>query len=51
MNDTSKKTFIEMKNISEIPVDYEWYFLDDGIDRKIPINEVFDILPLRGTIE
>ena len=46
MNDTSKKTFLEMKNISKIDVNYEWFFVDDGLQHKIPINEIFDILPL-----
>ena len=51
MNDTSKKTYISMKNTGIITAEYEWFFIDDGIDHKIPINEVFDILPLRGKIE
>ena len=51
MNDTSKKTYIIMKNTGIITAEYEWFFIDDGIDHKIPINEVFDILPLRGKIE
>lgn len=51
MNDTSKKQMIVMKNNGEIDVEYEWFFVDDGIKRDIPLNEVFDILPLRGVIE
>ena len=51
MNDTSKKTHLLMKNNGEIDVEYEWFFVDDEKERDIPINEVFDILPLRGVIE
>ena len=51
MNDTSKKKFIVMENNGIIDVEYEWYFIDDGKEYNIPINEVFDILPLRGKIE
>jgi hydrocephalus-inducing protein len=51
MNDTSKKKYILMENTGIIDVEYEWYFIDDGIQHETPINEVFDILPLRGKIE
>jgi hydrocephalus-inducing protein len=54
MNDTIKKCSLVMKNISVMPVEYCWYFTDgsprDENDKE-PINEVFDILPLRGVIE
>ena len=40
-----------MRNNGIIPVDYEWFFVDDGQKYDIPLNEVFDILPLRGRIE
>lgn len=40
-----------MENTGIIDVEYEWYFIDDGIQHETPINEVFDILPLRGKIE
>ncbi len=32
-------------------MEYEWFFVDDEQERTIRINEVFDILPLRGVIE
>ena len=51
MNDTSKKKYIVMTNISEIPCEYSWHFVDEGNKYDIPLNEVFDILPLRGTLE
>lgn len=31
MNDTAKKKFILMENPGLIDVEYEWYFIDDGI--------------------
>ena len=65
LNDTTKKINIFMKNVSEMALDYEWTFVDEEItpeDEKlnssnsfnthaIPINEVFDILPLSGRLE
>lgn len=51
MNDTSKKKCVLLENAGEVPVEYEWFFVDDGKKHAVPINEVFDILPLRGTIE
>lgn len=45
-----------MTNVSEMNVDYEWSFLEENNmneedDQHIPINEIFDILPLNGTLE
>jgi hydrocephalus-inducing protein len=56
-----------MKNVSEMAVTYEWAFLEEEIvgeeDKmnlsstsqfipgSIPINEVFDILPLSGRLD
>lgn len=53
MNDTIKKCALIMKNVSVMPVDYCWFFADNSLKEETPepINEVFDILPLRGTIE
>lgn len=73
LNDTSKKKYLTLSNVSEMPVAYEWSFLEDApildeIDeldqeqdkkkkkkskkaKKLPINEVFDILPVSGTLE
>jgi hydrocephalus-inducing protein len=54
LNDTSKKILMKMKNVSKMNVEYMWSFLDEesreGKD-TIPINEIFDILPLNGTLE
>lgn len=53
MNDTIRKTALTMKNVSVMPVNYQWFFIETGDTghSDIPLNEVFDILPLRGTIE
>jgi hydrocephalus-inducing protein len=69
LNDTSKKKYIVLTNISEMAVNYEWSFLeeetnqlnavqeeDEGNGRRkknkaLPINEVFDILPVSGRLE
>ena len=49
MNDTSKKCYIVMTNTSSIVCEYEWHFVDEGHD--VALNEVFDILPLRGVLD
>jgi hydrocephalus-inducing protein len=55
LNDTSKKVLVAMNNISEMPVTYEWAFVEEeGAEEglsPVPINEVFDILPLSGTLD
>ena len=68
LNDTSKRKYIVLTNISEMPVSYEWSFLeeegaslnavqeeDETRKRKkkpkvLPVNEVFDILPVSGRL-
>ena len=65
LNDTSKKKYLTLTNISEMPVNYEWSFLEEEApnleqespDKKkkkkskaLPINEVFDILPVSGML-
>jgi hydrocephalus-inducing protein len=65
LNDTTKKVTIMMKNVSEMALDYEWTFVDEEIiaedekmnssnsfgNQSVPINEIFDILPLSGRLE
>ena len=72
LNDTSKKKYLVLTNISQMPVAYEWSFLEDApvldeqeeIDadnagkkkkkkkkKHLPINEVFDILPVSGILQ
>lgn len=68
LNDTSKRKYLVLTNISEMPVAYEWSFLeeeaatlnavqeeDETRKRKkkakaLPVNEVFDILPVSGRL-
>lgn len=68
LNDTSKRKYLVLTNISEMPVSYEWSFLeeeatslnavqeeDETRKRKkkpkiLPVNEVFDILPVSGRL-
>lgn len=47
-----------MQNTSEMSLYYDWTFLEDELKYNkqdgiltIPINEVFDILPLSGYLE
>lgn len=68
LNDTSKKKYLTLTNISQMPVSYEWSFLEEETTslssrpaieekkkgkkrKKLPINEVFDILPVSGTLD
>ena len=72
LNDTGKKKYLVLTNISEMAVAYEWSFLEDApnIDEQeeidadnagkkkrkkkkkhLPINEVFDILPVSGILQ
>ncbi|CAD8206755.1 unnamed protein product [Paramecium octaurelia] len=54
--DTTKKMVMTMKNQSEMALNYEWTFVSEelstqGQQPNIPINEIFDILPLSGYME
>lgn len=69
LNDTSKRKYLVLTNISEMPVSYEWSFLEEDTTslnavqeedetrkrkkrpKSLPINEVFDILPVSGRLE
>ncbi|EGR28756.1 hypothetical protein IMG5_169530, partial [Ichthyophthirius multifiliis] len=58
LNETSKKMLVNMQNTSEMSLYYDWTFLEDELKYNkqdgiltIPINEVFDILPLSGYLE
>lgn len=51
MNDTSKKLFLNLKNTGQIAASYTWHFLDTGSPDDAKLNEVFDILPMRGVVE
>ncbi|KAJ3106206.1 hypothetical protein HDU97_006839 [Phlyctochytrium planicorne] len=54
-NETEQKRFFTMTNCSTLPVEYTWGFLENSIEviggpPHIPISQVFDILPTRGTL-
>ena len=73
LNDTSKKKYITLTNISEMAVNYDWSFLEEEMSspikeeetkskkganaaaskksKMLPINEVFDILPVSGMLQ
>jgi hydrocephalus-inducing protein len=69
LNDTSKRKYLVLTNISEMSVSYEWSFLEEETTslnavqeedetkkrkkkpKSLPINEVFDILPVSGRLE
>ena len=75
LNDTSKKKYLTLTNVSEMNVTYEWSFLEEEIttlnamkqneeakggkkkggkgkkQKMLPINEVFDILPVSGVLQ
>lgn len=69
LNDTSKRKYLVLTNISEMPVSYEWSFLEEERNslnavqeedetrkkkkkpKALPVNEVFDILPVSGRLE
>jgi hypothetical protein len=62
LNDTIKKQFITVENISNMDVDYTWYLLEDDNTyevvnkrkkdiKKIPLNEVFSIVPMNGLLK
>ena len=67
LNDTTKKKYITLMNESEKGCAYQWSFLEEeaaNVDgslapkkskkqskKKLPINEVFDILPVSGFLQ
>ena len=65
LNDTNKKRYIKMTNTSEMLCTYDWSFLEEettSLNRDeetkekkkkkgVPINEIFDILPVSGILK
>jgi hydrocephalus-inducing protein len=69
LNDTSKRKYLVLTNVSKMAVNYEWSFLEEESNtlnavqeedetrnrkkkqKQLPINEVFDILPVSGRLE
>ena len=53
LNDTTKRMYCMVKNVSIVDAVYEWCFVEsdeDGNRRKLKSNQAFDILPIRGTL-
>ena len=59
LNDTTKTLAVRVKNVSTVPCDFAWSFVEDseaakaGATTKRPyvaVNQVFDILPIRGQL-
>jgi hydrocephalus-inducing protein len=52
LNDSVKRVLVNVTNNSTIEVDYSWAFLEED-ERKggLPVNQTFDILPIRGIIK
>ncbi|KAJ3074073.1 hypothetical protein HDU98_012192 [Podochytrium sp. JEL0797] len=53
-NTEQRKTFV-ITNTSTLPVEYNWFFLEDSIktvegvnEQRVSISQVFDILPVRS---
>jgi len=62
LNDTFKKNLITLENESEMDVIYEWFLVEEENSyeptknrkregRKIPLNEVFGIIPMNGRLK
>ncbi len=69
--DTSKKEYLTLRNVRELPVRYHWEFFEEMTDviaeepeeeskrrhtkratqPSLPVNELFDILPISGVLE
>ncbi|KAI8854495.1 hypothetical protein BC829DRAFT_439199 [Chytridium lagenaria] len=57
-NDTEQKRSLTMSNCSTLPVEYTWGFLESSVDivlpsgstSSVPISQVFDVMPTRGTL-
>ncbi|ORY39534.1 hypothetical protein BCR33DRAFT_853320, partial [Rhizoclosmatium globosum] len=56
-NTEQRKTFV-ITNTSTLPVEYNWFFLEDSIkiegelnEQEVCISQVFDILPVRSILQ
>ncbi|KAJ3215867.1 hypothetical protein HDU67_010224 [Dinochytrium kinnereticum] len=58
-NDTEQKKTFAISNCSTLPVEYTWGFLESSVDivlpsgsnQTVPISQVFDVMPTRGTLQ
>ncbi|GMF21897.1 unnamed protein product [Phytophthora lilii] len=60
LNDTQKSINMNVTNVSKVDTSFRWVFIEDEKDALstatakkpyIPINQVFDILPIRGLLK
>ncbi|OQR81932.1 hydrocephalus-inducing protein, partial [Thraustotheca clavata] len=60
LNDTQKSMHVKVTNVSKVPTVFHWVFIEDEKEARaiattkrpyIPVNQVFDILPIRGALE
>lgn len=57
LNDTQKSIIMNVTNISKVNTNYRWFFIEKEKDTSstkkpyIPINQVFDIMPIRGLLK
>ncbi|KAL7682586.1 putative immunoglobulin-like, hydrocephalus-inducing [Plasmopara halstedii] len=55
LNDTQKSIYMNVTNVSRVDTSYRWIFVENekdvsSIKPYIPINQVFDILPICGRL-
>ncbi|KAF1329694.1 Hydrocephalus-inducing protein, partial [Globisporangium splendens] len=60
LNDTQKSIAVNVTNVSKVDTTFRWVFIEDEKEARalatvkkpcIPINQVFDILPIRGHLK
>ncbi|ETO64005.1 hypothetical protein F444_18403 [Phytophthora nicotianae P1976] len=60
LNDTQKTISMNVTNVSKVDTSFRWIFIEDEKEALstatakkpyVPINQVFDILPIRGTLK
>ncbi|KAF1330314.1 Hydrocephalus-inducing protein, partial [Globisporangium splendens] len=60
LNDTQKLIMVNVTNVSKVDTTFRWVFIEDEKEARalatakkpyIPINQVFDILPIRGHLK
>lgn len=60
LNDTQKSISVNVANVSKVDTTFRWVFIEDEKEARgvatakkpyIPINQVFDILPIRGHLK
>jgi hydrocephalus-inducing protein len=49
--DMEQRKIFQIKNISKIPVSYQWYFIEEKNTNRSEISQIFDVQPLCGYLE